>query len=95
MMDIKETISREIQDLSTRRDKLRVRAHLFKNELHDAWQKIEAHWPEIEMKFKELDKPSLGAIEEIGKALKSLLTEIKSEFRRIEGAQPKTEEAKS
>jgi hypothetical protein len=85
MTHIKETIGREITELLGWRDRLKVRAHLAKNDLKDAWDRIEGHWPEIQSKFKELDRPSIGKIEEIGKALKSTLDEIRSEYRRIEG----------
>jgi hypothetical protein len=84
-MNIKESIGKEINELETYRDRLRVKAHLAKNDLKDAWDRVESHWPEVQAKFKELDKPSLAAIGEIGDALKKMLSEIRSEYRRIDG----------
>jgi hypothetical protein len=85
MIDIKETIAREIQDLEAYRDRLKVKAHLAKSDLKDAWDRVEGHWPEVQAKFKEMEKPSLAAISEIGDALKGMLSEIRSEYRRIDG----------
>jgi hypothetical protein len=90
MIDIKETIGREIQELQAYRDRLKIKAHLAKNDLKDAWDRVEGHWPEVQAKFKEMDKPSLAAISEIGDALKGMLSEIRSEYRRIDGQEDKS-----
>lgn len=84
MNNIKETIGREIQELEQYRDRLRVKAHLAKNDLKDAWDRIEGHWPEVQAKFKEMEKPSMAALNDIGDSLKKMLSEIRSEYRRIE-----------
>ena len=89
MTELKDTIAREIQELETWRDRLRVRAHLLKSEMRDTWMRIEGHWPEIEQKFRELDKPSRGAFEELGKSLKGMLGEIRADYRRIEEQEAK------
>ena len=85
MANIKQTIGREIQDLETYRDRLRLKAHLAKSDFKDAWDRIEGRWPEVQAKFKEMEKPSLAGLSEIGDALKGMLSEIRSEYHRIDG----------
>jgi chromosome segregation ATPase len=84
MTHIKETLGREIQDLLALRDQLKVKMKLAKSELRESWEKIERHWPDVQQKFRDLDKPSLSTLEELGKSLMSALSEIRREYRRIE-----------
>jgi len=75
-MPDKEEMKQMWEDLKTRRDELRVQAHLAKAEAKDLWDDLEEKWKEFEPKAKHVVDATADASKEVAAATKKLGKEI-------------------
>jgi chaperonin cofactor prefoldin len=83
MSEFKKAIDREVAELKTLRDELKLQAHLAKGEAKKAWDKLESQWPDLDTKVDELEKASKDAVEQVGSRLKSMMKDLKSGYQSL------------
>ena len=74
---------RDIEDLRTLRDELRVKAHLGRLEAEDAWHDLEARWEDLEAKAAQLRRETGDSLADIQSAAKLLASELKEGYVEI------------
>ena len=82
-MPDKEELKQMWEDLKTRRDELRVQAHLAKAEAKDLWEDLEKKWNEFEPKAKQVAGATADASKDVAMAAKELGKEILAGYERI------------
>ena len=83
--EIKQSLEREREALLKARDELRLQLHLGSLEAKQLWDELERKWEQVS---EELGKVGLHAKEplnDIGKATRALLGEIKNGYDRVRG----------
>lgn len=79
----KEDIEKLWQDVKTKRDELRVQAHLAKAEMKELWDELEGKWNEFEPKARQVAGATAEASKDVGGAVKDLGKEILAGYERI------------
>jgi CHASE3 domain sensor protein len=82
-MNIRDTIQKEVAELKTFRDELKVQAHLGAAEAKNTWLKLEAKWPELERRMQLLEDESSDAVQRMADATKDLMSEIRSGYNKL------------
>lgn len=82
-MTLKETAQKEMEELRTLRDRLKVKAHLGKADFKDQLDRIEARWPDVELKLKELERDAENAGEKVAKAARTLIEDVKKSYEAL------------
>lgn len=77
---MKETWRNEIRQS---RDELKLKAHLFKAETKDAWEKVEQKWHKLEGELGPSRKAAHESWQNISEANKLLVEEIKDGIKKI------------
>jgi hypothetical protein len=72
-------IRKEIDDLQTMREQLRLQLHLGSAELKKRWDHVETRWPEIESRLRLVGDKAEEAFE----AQRALLQEIRSAYQDL------------
>ncbi|MBK8014398.1 MAG: hypothetical protein IPK13_24000 [Deltaproteobacteria bacterium] len=83
MNNMKDELKKEIEDLKRLRDQLRVQAHLGKAEAKDAWSRIEASWPEVEVKLKAIESETAEFADSLFTSAKGLVAEIREGYSKL------------
>lgn len=78
MTTLKALFSKELQDLKTLRDELRVKAHLARADLGDELDKLETKWPAVEQAAKAFEATTM----EVGTQVEKVAREALSDLRR-------------
>ncbi len=68
--ELKTQLNKNLEELKTLRDEVRVRAHLFSMELKDAWNELEPRLARAERKAQKATEASAAAL---GGALEALI----------------------
>ena len=82
-MTIGQEIDRMMLKLRQQRDELKLKAHLFKADARDEWEKVEGKWQQFESRAKQVGEAGEEAGEGIGGALKNLGDEMMEGYRKI------------
>lgn len=83
MSTIKDALHEEMEALRTRRDELRVHAHLGRADLKDLWTDAETKWSRIEGEVKRLGQESKEPVEEMRMGLSDLMVQLREGYHRI------------
>ena len=82
-MALAERLERELEDLRTTRDELRVRLHLGKLEAQEQWKQIEKQWQHLESKLKLAGETGREIAEDMGDATRLAVEELKEGYERL------------
>lgn len=86
MSTIKTKLKDELEILRTRRDELRVHAHLGRADLKDLWADAETKWNRIEGEVKRLGDESKEPMDELRLGLSDLMAQLREGYHRISAA---------
>ncbi|MEM6274318.1 MAG: hypothetical protein AAF735_03660 [Myxococcota bacterium] len=81
--DWKQQLEREYADLKRARDELRIKAHLARADIRDAWEELEARWPRVESSLKRFEGQATQALDEFGHATRTLFRELRRGYQRV------------
>jgi hypothetical protein len=82
-MSIRETITKELDELRRMRDEAKLQASLGKAEAKDAITRLEARWPELERLVAEIERAREHPVEELGRGARAILREMMNEYEKI------------
>jgi SMC interacting uncharacterized protein involved in chromosome segregation len=82
-MALRETLKKELQDLRTTRDELRVRLHLGKLDAQEQWEQIEKQWQHVESKLKLAGETGREVAEDIGEVTSLAVDELKEGYAKL------------
>lgn len=83
MVDWREKLSEEVDDLRRVRDELRVQLHLGKEEAREHWEALEKRWQHLEARLKLVREGSRESAEDIREAARMLVEEIRRGYRHV------------
>lgn len=83
-MTIGQDIDGMVEKLKQQRDELKVRAHLFKAETRDEWEKVEDQWQHFQGRAKQVRSASAEVGEEVALTVRKLGQEILEGYKRIQ-----------
>ena len=83
-MTIGQDIDGMVEKLKQQRDELKLRAHLFKADTRDEWEKVEEQWQHFQNRAKDVGRASGEVGEEIGVTVRNLGQEILEGYKRIQ-----------
>jgi ElaB/YqjD/DUF883 family membrane-anchored ribosome-binding protein len=83
MSDLDDALSREVEQLKTLRDELRVQIHLAKKEAQQAWGTAEKSWEDLESRLRQIKRQSEEPLEKVADATRQLVHEIGDAYRTI------------
>jgi predicted nuclease with TOPRIM domain len=95
MPTLKELFSKELDDLKTLRDEIRVKAHLARADMKDEIAKLESKWPEVEKAAKEIEAASLEAGEHIEKAAQEVFSDLRKAYEDLVAKPKRDNDAKN
>ena len=81
--ELKQSLERERDALRQARDELKLQLHLGSMEAKRQWDQLEKTWEQVSVEIERLGAHAKAPLDEIGKATRSLLTEIKSGYERV------------
>ena len=84
--DWKERLDAEVETLQQARDELRVQIHLGAAEVREVWDKVEKSWGHLEGRLKRVGEATQESAEDVEKAAKTLLQEIKAGYKNVRGS---------
>lgn len=79
----KEEVERLYQEIKQERDEMILKAHLFKADAKDEWQKVDKEWEHFKAKSALVGKEAKDASGDLTAAAKLLGEEIVRSFKRI------------
>ena len=82
-MTLRDRLERELEDLRTTRDELRVRVHLGKMDAQEQWEHVEKQWQQVESKFKIVGETGREIAEDVGEAAHFAIEEIKEGYSKL------------
>jgi SMC interacting uncharacterized protein involved in chromosome segregation len=82
-MTLRERLERELEDLRTTRDELRVRVHLGKMGAEEQWEQVEKQLQHVESKLKVVGEAGREIAEEVGEAANLAIEEIKEGYAKL------------
>ena len=83
MSELADRIGRELEELRTLRDELRVQVHLGKKEARGYFEKAEKSWHEAEAKLELIRRGSREPLEQVAEAARQLVREIGEAYQSI------------
>jgi hypothetical protein len=83
MNSLKQTIEKDLSELRTMRDELRLQIHLARAEARDVFERLESSWPELEADYAKLQRASGDAMREIGKGVSTLVSDMRRLYRSM------------
>lgn len=83
MTTLKALFSKELEDLKTLRDELRVKAHLARADLNDELDKLEAKWPAVEQAAKAFEATTLEVSTQVEKVAREALGELRKAYDEL------------
>lgn len=81
--ELKKSLEREREGLQKIRDELRLQMHLGKAEAKKEWSKLEGQWQQVEQELGRIGHHAQVPLEEIGRATRSLMDELKTGYKRM------------
>ncbi len=82
-MALRERLEKELEDLRTTRDELRVRVHLGKMDAQVQWDQIEKQWQHVESKLKIAGEAGREIAADVGEAAGLAIEEMKAGYARL------------
>ncbi len=79
----KEALERDLAQLATARDELRVQLTLAKAEIKDEWSKLEDKYQRVEGEMRRMSDSAKTPAKDLGQAARTLLDEIKHGYDRV------------
>lgn len=79
----KRQLGDEVNHLKRVRDELKVKMHLARADIRDAWGDLEERWPKLEIALKRFEGRTSQALDDFGEAVVALFNELKHGYRRI------------
>jgi hypothetical protein len=79
----RDRVGDEVETLQTIRDELRLQVHLGRAEARERWQRLEKDWEHLEAKMKVLREGSQESLDDIGRAARGLVREIREGYHHI------------
>jgi len=76
-------IKREVEDLRSMRDELRVRAHLAKAEVRDRWEALDRKLEALESRAKRTTRALEQPLQELEKDARKLAQDLRGGYRRF------------
>ena len=86
MSEWSERLSSDLDELRRVRDELRVQAHLAAAEVRDLWDETEDKLGQLDSKVKSVSSVAEQELEEVGRAARGLVDEIRNAYERIRKA---------
>jgi hypothetical protein len=83
MGDLSDRLSGELEALRQLRDEFRVQMELGRAEARLRWEELEEDWQHLENKLRLMRNESMGELEDIGEAARSLLERIREGYRHL------------
>jgi len=82
-MALRDRLEKELEDLRTTRDELRVRMHLGKMDAQEQWEQIEKQWQHVESKLKVAGEAGREIAEDVGEAANLAIEEMKEGYAKL------------
>ena len=86
MANLRKAVDEELETLRRVRDELRVQVHLGKAEAREQWEKLEQRFEEAEARVKRLAREADEPAQELGRAVRLLMQELRDGYRRVRDA---------
>lgn len=83
MADVKEQMTKALEQLKQQRDELHVKLHLAKADAKDEWARMEKQWDEIRPKLEAAREEAGRTAESVGAALGLAIDELKKGYERL------------
>lgn len=85
-VDWEKRINEEVEVLQQARDEIRVQLHLAAADARDVWDTLEKKWEHLESRLERVSQTTREASEDVEEAVKGLVGEIRSGYKRIRDA---------
>lgn len=79
----KQEMEKLIEQVKQERDEVLLKAHLFKADAKDEWEKVDKEWVHLKSKAEQVGKEAKGASGDVSAAAKLLGEEVLKSFQRI------------
>ncbi len=83
MSDLKEQLTKTLEQLKQLRDELQVKLHLAKADAKDEWTRLETQWQEVKPKVEAAREEAGKTAESVGAALGQAIDELKKGYDRL------------
>ncbi len=83
MADVKEQMTKALEQIKQQRDELQVKLHLAKADAKDEWARMEKQWDEIRPKLEAAREEAGRTAESVGAALGLAIDELKKGYERL------------
>lgn len=83
MADVKEQMTKALEQLKQLRDELQVKLHLAKADAKDEWSRLENQWQEVKPKLEATREEAGRTAESVGAALGLAIDELKKGYERL------------
>ncbi len=83
MADVKEQMTKALEQIKQQRDELQVKLHLAKADAKDEWARMEKQWEEIRPKLEAAREEAGKTAESVGAALGLAIDELKKGYERL------------
>lgn len=81
--ELKQKLSKELAELQTMRDELKVKLHLAAADARDQWDALERKWERAQEELARVGNHAKEPLEEIGSATRGLVDELKKGYARV------------
>ena len=83
MSEVKEQMTKALEQLKQQRDELQVQLHLAKADAKDEWARLESQWEEVKPKLEAAREEVSKTAESVGTALGMAIEELKKGYERL------------
>jgi predicted nucleic acid-binding Zn-ribbon protein len=83
MSNLSKAIDDEVAALTRLRDEVRLQLHLGKAEAKDAFDQLEARWPEVEAKAAAVRDASSEGAHDVAEVARNLAHELRSSYEEL------------
>lgn len=83
MADVKEQMTKALEQFKQQRDELEVQLHLAKAEAKDEWARLETQWEDIKPKLEAAREEVGKTAVSVGDALNQAIEELKKGYERL------------
>lgn len=83
MSEVKEQMTKALEQLKQQRDELQVQLHLAKADAKDEWARLESQWEEVKPKLEAAREEVNKTAESVGTALGMAIEELKKGYERL------------
>jgi DNA repair ATPase RecN len=83
MENLRDQMTKALEQLKQQRDELQVRLHLGKADAKDEWTRLENQWKEIQPRLEAAREEVGKTAESVGAALSLAIDELKKGYERL------------